>query len=161
MVRADVELNERRAEDVTRVEELKCYPPAYLARLVHVCRHKELHQRVDVAFLVKRLEGPLPFLAALLVDVLEVALLEKARVAQHHVAQVGRGLPCEHAPAKALPDKLRQVAAVVDVRMGKNYIVDLRGVDREVPWYSPQSSSIRLPFASTRCMEPVVVCAAP
>ena len=133
VVGSDVELNERRTENVTSIEKLKRYSAAYLARRVHVRRNKELHQRIDVAFLVKRLKWLLAFLATLLVDVLEVALLEKARVAQHHVAQVGRGLPCEHASAKALPDELRQVAAVVDVRVGEDHVVDLRGIDWEVP----------------------------
>ena len=133
VVGADIELDQRGAEDMPGVEELERHPSAYLARLVHVGRHEQLHQRVDVAFFVKRLEQLLAFPAAPLVDVFEIALLEKARVAQHYVAQIGRGLPCEHPSAEPLPDELGEVPAMVYVRMGENYVVDLGRIDREVP----------------------------
>ena len=115
------------------VEELERDSAADLARLVHVRRDEQLHERVHVALVVERLERLLALLAALLVDVFEVALLQEARVAQHDVAEVGRGLPREHAAAEALPDELRQVAAVVDVRVREYNVVDFRGIDGKVP----------------------------
>ena len=132
VVAADVELDERRAEDVACVEELKRDAARDLARLVHVRRDEELHERVDVGLLVQRLEELLPFLAALLVDVVEVALLQEARVAQHDVAEVRRRLAREDAPGEALPHELRKVPRVVDVRMGENDVVDRLRIDREV-----------------------------
>ena len=94
---------------MARVEELQRDAAADLSRLVHVRRHEELHQRLDVALLVERLEELLALLAALLVDVLEVALLQEARVAEHDVAEVRRRLTREDASSKALSDKLREV----------------------------------------------------
>ena len=132
VVRADVELHQGRAEDVARVEELERDAAADLARLVQVRRHEELHARVYVALLVQRLEELLALLAALLVHVLEVALLQEARVAQHDVAQVRRRLAREDAPREALPHELREVARMVDVRMREDHVVDRLGVDREV-----------------------------
>ena len=68
-----------------------------------------------------------------LVYVLQVALLQEARVSQHDVAELRRRLPREDAPAEALAHELRQVAGVVDVRVGEDHVVDLRGIDWEVP----------------------------
>ena len=94
---------------MSSVEELQRNAAADLARLVHVRRDEQLHQRIDVALLVKRLEELLPLLAALLVDVLEVALLQETRVAEHDVAEVRRRLTREDTSAEALSDKLREV----------------------------------------------------
>ena len=114
------------------VEELERHAAAYLARLVHVGRHKQLHQRVDVMFVVQRLEELLAFPAAPFVDVFEVALLQEARVPQHYVAEVRRGLTREHPAPEALPDKLRQVPGMVDVRVRQYHIVYLGSVNRKV-----------------------------
>ena len=122
-----------KAEDVPGVEELERDAAAYLPRLVHVRRHEELHERVHVALLVERLEELLPLLAAALVDVLEVALLQEAGVAQHNVAEVGGRLAREDAPPEALPHELRQVPGVVYVGVREDHVVDLGGIDREVP----------------------------
>ena len=133
VVALDVELHESRAEDVSRIEELEGYAARDLAWFVHVCRHEKLHECVDVGLLVQRLEKLLALAPALLVYVFQVALLQKARVAQHHVAQLGRRLAGEDASAEPLPDKLRQVARVVYMGMGEYDVVDRLRVDRKVP----------------------------
>ena len=127
-----VELHKRGAEDVPRVEELERYAARYLAWLVHVGRHEELHQGVDVAFFVERLEELLAVALPLLVYVFQVALLQKARIAQHHVAQLRGGLAGEHAAPEALPHQLGQVARVVYVRMGQYHIVYSLRIYRQV-----------------------------
>ena len=128
----DVQLDQRAAKDVPGVEELESHAPAYLPRLVHVRRLEEMHQRVHVGLFVQRLEELLALPAALLVHILEIALLEKARIAKHDVAKLCSGLSREDAAPEALPDKLRQVAGMVYVRVREYDVVYGRRVHRKV-----------------------------
>ena len=114
----DIELHQRRAENVSGVEKFKRDARRDLARLVHVNRSKELHQQFDVLLVVKRLEQFLAVAAAALVDVFKVALLQEARIAQHHAAKFHSRLPRENPPAETLARQLRQVAGMVDVGVG-------------------------------------------
>ena len=132
LLRADVQLNERRAEDVTRVEEFKRDSRGDFARRVQMNRREELHEDVHVAFVIEWLKQVLAITPALLVHVFEVALLEKARISEENVAKFHGGLPREHAPAESLADELRQIAGVVDVGVRKNHVVNRFRIDRQI-----------------------------
>ena len=69
---------------------------------------------------------------ALFVDVLKIALLKKARISKKNIAKLHRRLTGEDAPPKALAHKLRQVSRMVDVGVGKDYIIDRLRIDREI-----------------------------
>ena len=129
----DVQHHLRAAEDVPRVEERERDALEYLARLVQVERLEERDQRVDVLLRVERLEQVLALRAALLVHVLEVAHLQEAAVAQHHVDEVDRGRARIDLAAEPAPHELRQVARMVDVGVREDHRVDGRGVHRHVP----------------------------
>lgn len=132
MLRMNVELDESGAEDVARVEELERNARGDFARRMQMRRDEKLHKGIDVRFFVEGLEKFFAFAFALLVDVFEVALLEKAGVAQHNVAKFSCRLAGEDAAAKALAHELGKVARVVDVRVGKDDVVDCFGVDGKV-----------------------------
>ena len=132
VLRMDVELDEGGAENVARVEELERNAWSDFARRMQMRRNEKLHKGIDVRFFVEGLEEFFAFAFALLVDVFEVALLEEAGVAQHNVAKFGCRLAGEDAAAKALAHELGKVARVVDVRVGKDDVVDCFWVDGKV-----------------------------
>ena len=105
---------------MTGVEKFKRKAGCDFARLMHMQRREKLHKRSHVGFVVERLEEILAVAAALFVDVIKVALLEKARVAQEHFTELGRSVACENAPAEALPHKLWKVAGMIDMRVRQN-----------------------------------------
>ena len=95
-------------------------------------RRHQLHQRIDVRLVVKLLEEFLALRLALLVHVLHVTPLEEAGVAEHYVAEVDGLASREDPSAKARLHELRQVAGVVDVRVGEDHVVDGLRIDRQV-----------------------------
>ena len=100
----DVQLHERRPEDMASVEKFKRYAAGDLPRLMEMHWREKLHERIDILLVVKRLEERLSVPAAAFVDVFEVAFLKEARIAQHHGAKIGSRLPRKHPSAKTLPD---------------------------------------------------------
>ena len=125
----DVELHQGRTENMPGVEKLERYPFGDLPGFVHVQGREKLHQHIDVAFIVQRLEQGLALLRAPLVDVFKVALLQETGVSQHHVAEIRRGMAREHATAESLSDELRKVARMVDMGVGKDHVVDGLRID--------------------------------
>ncbi len=61
-----------------------------------------------------------------------VLFLQVRRVGQHQPGQVQRARGAEHASAKALRDQARQIADVVQVRVGQDHGVDVPGGHRQV-----------------------------
>src|SRR5207248_6782524 len=68
---------------------------------------------------------------AVAVRVARVLFLNPRRIGQHERAELARGRRAEDPAPKAPRDEARQVAAVVQVRVGENYGVDPRGIDRQ------------------------------
>jgi len=120
---------------------------------------------------VERLLGGLSPLPQLLVQVLDVLLLDHARVSQHVGEKVGRGEGCVDAPLEPVLDQAGQGARVIDVRVAQDDGVDLSGSKPKVrlsrsassrlPWKSPQSSRTLWPLTVRRWREPVTLRAAP
>ena len=77
----NIELNKRRAEDVSGIVECKRQPRRNHGGRVQMDRRHQLHQTVDILFVVKLFEKPLALGSALLVHVFDIAPLEKAGVA--------------------------------------------------------------------------------
>ena len=98
--------------------------------LIH--RSEELHQRIHILFIVERLEQTLAFAPAALVDILKIALLEKAGIPQHDVAEFARRLPRENPTAEPLAHELRQIPRMVDVGVGKDDVIDGLCVERKI-----------------------------
>jgi hypothetical protein len=117
---------------VAGVEKFERDARTELARRVQVQRFEQLHQRIHVFFVVQRLEKVLAVATALLVHIFEVALLEKARIAQKYAAKLARRLPCEDPAPETLLYELREVAGVVYVRVGEYHVIDLSGIDRQI-----------------------------
>ena len=132
MLRADIQLNERRAEDVPCIEKFKSDSRGDFARRVQMDRNEKLHEDIYITFAIEWLKQVLAITPALLVHVFEVALLEKARISEENVAKFHGGLPREHAPAESLADELRQIAGVVDVGVRKNHVVNRFRIDRQI-----------------------------
>ena len=83
---------------------------------------------------------------AVLVGLPRVFFLDVRGVGQHERAQIARARRAEHAPAKALGDEPRQVAAVIEVRVREDDRVDPRR-DR---WEAPPSCAAAAPSAPGR-----------
>jgi hypothetical protein len=66
---------------------------------------------------VQRFDRRFATFGTLLVDEYRIRFLNMPRIAQHDVCQVNRGLRSEYRPAKIMFHQMRQVAAVVDMRM--------------------------------------------
>jgi hypothetical protein len=132
LLRTDVQLNERRAEDMTGIEEFERDSRGYFARSVQMNRDEKLHENIHVALVIERLKEVLAVSSALFVYVFKVAFLEEARVSKKDVAKFHCGLPREHSPAESLTDELRQIAGVIDVGMRKNDVVNRFSVDWQI-----------------------------
>ena len=90
-------------------------------------RLEERQHALHVAGVVQR-QGGVMFGEADLVGVRRVLLLQVSAVAQHDLGQL-RGLArAQHSAAEALTDQSRQVARVVQVRVGEDNGVERRGV---------------------------------
>lgn len=70
--------------------------------------------------------------AAAFVQESRVFLLDHGRIAQHRGAQIAGGVGAIHMAGEAAFGQIRNVAAVVDVRMRQRDGVDLAGVKREM-----------------------------
>jgi hypothetical protein len=54
-----------------------------------------------------------------------------ARIQQHNIGEVRGGVGCKYLPPESLPHQVGQVAAVVDMRVGKDHCIDGLGIERE------------------------------
>ena len=132
LLRANVQLNERRAEDVPCIEKFKRDSRGDFAWCVQMNRNKKLHEDVHIALVVEWLEQVLAIAPTLFVYVFKVALLEKARISKENIAKLHGGLPREHTPTESLADELRQIAGVIDMGVRKNHIVNRFRVDWQI-----------------------------
>ena len=163
-------LNHRRAEQVAGVHERRLQSAADVERRVVGHRLQAQQRPVHVAAIVQRLDLRLA-LVALAVEIGGVFFLNLGGVAEHDGGQGARGRRAVDRAGEALLDQVGQVAAVVDVGVAEQHRVDVSRAEGKLavaarlsarrPWNRPQSSSSDCPQASTWCIEPVTVRAAP
>ena len=92
----------------------------------------EAEERAEhVLRVVQRLD-PRLVATALAVEVRGVFGLDLRGVAEHHGGERPRGRRAEDRPGEAAADEVRQVTAVVDVRVAQDHRVDVFGAEREV-----------------------------
>ena len=73
----DVKLNKRGTEDVSRIVERERQPRCNLGGRMQMDRRHQLHQPVNILFVVKLLEKSLALGAALLVHVFDITPLQE------------------------------------------------------------------------------------
>ena len=160
----------RRAENVPGRQQAERGPAAGFGAFVE----RDGLQQVQRALrIVQRVERLRRMMLRVAVAVREIGffLLQPRAVAQHDVAEFGRGRRAVHRPAEPFARQHRQIAGMVDVRVREHDRVERVGCDRQrnqlrsrrflVPWNRPQSTSTRRLPCSTRYFEPVTVSVAP
>ncbi|GAA2592044.1 hypothetical protein GCM10009863_01250 [Streptomyces axinellae] len=95
-------------------------------------RLEQVQRAVDVHLVVQRLRGVVLAVAAS-VGVLGLLRLQPCAVPQDHLGEPGRVRTAHHRAPEAVPHQARQVAAVVEVRVGEQDGMHRRGVRREGP----------------------------
>jgi hypothetical protein len=122
----------RRAEDVPGRQQPERHAAA--ERRAFVERHR-LQQVQRALRIVERIERLRRMVLGIAVAVREVGffLLQPRAVAQHDVAQFGRGRRAVHGPAKSFTCKHRKIAGVIDVRMREHDGVERVGRERQRP----------------------------
>ena len=127
-----VKLNKRRAEDVSRIVERERQPWCDLGGRRQMNRRHQLHQTVDILFVVKLLKKPLALGPALLVNIFDVTPLQEAGVAQQNIAKINRLAAGEHASPEPMLHQLRKIAGMVDMGMGKDHEIDGLCINGEI-----------------------------
>ena len=137
-VPVDGQRDRRRAEDVPGGAQPQRDPAGDRHVLVERDRLEQRQRALDVVGVVQR-EGGSVLGEAGLVGVRRVLLLEVGAVAQHDRRELGGLGRAPDRPAEALLDQPREVAGVVEVRVGEHDLVDGGGVHGElVPVAPPQ-----------------------
>ena len=131
-VLADVQHHLRRAQDVARVAEGDRDAVGHRERAVVVDADKLPDRLLGVGGGVKRLDRREALLGALLGDERGVIALDLGRILEHDAGEVARGKGAVDVSLEALAAEVRQVAAVIDVRVAQDHRVDLLRVEGEV-----------------------------
>ena len=127
---APTQLHAGGAEDMPGATEHQIGPVSKVGRGVEIQRPQLLQRPQGVALPVKR-QGRMVFRKAVAVREFRVALLYLGAVEQQEFAEVGRGRRAEHPTPEPLAHELRQIAGMVEVRVGEHHVVDRRRIDRE------------------------------
>ena len=116
--------NLRAAEDVSGVDESDRHTVRHQHWPVVADRHKLAQATLRILLGVGERGGLQPLLFPMFVQPLDVALLDPRAVGQHDLAEVPCRMGGVDVAGEALDREVRQIAAVVDVRVGKNDQVD-------------------------------------
>ena len=119
-------------EQVARVVELHLYVIVEVEVAVVGHGDEQFHAGACVFLGVDGLQCRQTFLAAFLVEPHHIVLLDEAAVGQHDAAQVFGAVGADDLPTEAQFVKVWNQAAVVDVSVGEDDIVDFFRVDHDV-----------------------------
>ena len=129
----DLQQDLRRAEDVAGVEKGQRHPVGDRHRPLVAERHELAQAALGVLLHIERFDRRQAVLGAVLVEPLGVLLVDVGAVVQHDLAQVARCEGRVDVAREALLAEVRQVAAVVDVGVGKHDQIDLLRVEVRKP----------------------------
>ena len=159
------------AQDVAGMPERQRRPSGKLDRLAERNGREEFERALGIANAVER-QGGLVLGEALPVRVFGILLLEMAAVLQDQLCHIARRGRREDAAAEAVAHELRQIAGMVEMRVGQDDGVDAA---KARPATAPSSaragssgpgtgrsrSGCACPSCVSRCFEPVTVPAPP
>ena len=97
---------------------------------------KEVHTGSGISLCIDGLQGGKALLTAFLVEPLHIVLLDEARVGEHDAAQVLGGGGADDLPSESQFMEIGDEAAVVDVRVSEDDIVDFFRFDHDVAVHS-------------------------
>lgn len=90
------------------------------------CRHKLIHTFHGILLRIdrhgRRIMPPTPLIH--LIEEIAVALLNAARIRQHNLAQIARRMRRIDIAVKTVLHQIRQIARMVDMRMGQHHAID-------------------------------------
>ena len=121
----------RGAEQVSRVDELRFDAVRDRHRPIVAARLQLRHGAERVDFGIER-QRRLVLREVVAVRERGVFFLQASGIGQHDLAEILRAQRAEHAAAEALRDEPRQVAAVIQVRVGQDDGLEARGGNRQI-----------------------------
>ena len=128
-----LDLDRGRAEQVAGVPETRAHVGCHVEPSAVALRPEGFEAGLRILERIDRLDLMMPAPRIAAVELLDLHLLDMARIRQHHRAEIGRRGGGVDRSLETCLHELRQQSAVIDMRMGENHCMDLRRLEREGP----------------------------